>query len=238
MRRLIFLFYLNAGVCFALTANAQTQNLDELQENVSASVVAHLDGIYGAAKRKRDIDFYISNLDSRLQLADCSGNLHSEVKEARYGTKNLNVKVHCNASRRWTIYVPVTLQMFAEVAISTRNLHRGEAVQESDFVLKRTNTSNISNSFLDSKKKLVGMEMRRAVRAGAILTIQDVKEPTMVKRGETVVIVARTSGLEVRSEGKALSNGRVGEQIRVQNPKSKRIVDARITGRGTTEILL
>jgi len=238
MRRRIFLLYLSVSMYLPIIASAQTQNLDDLTNHVSASVTEYLDSTYGAEKRKNDIDFSISNLDSRLQLADCKGDLNSEVKEQGFGSKHFSVKVHCDEKQRWTIYVPVTIKMYAEVAVSTRNLHRGDTLLESDFTFKRTNTANISNSFLDSAKKVTGMELRRAVRAGSILSRQDLKEPTMVKRGETVVIVARTGGLEVRSEGKALSNGRAGEQIRVQNPQSKRVVDARITGRGITEIRL
>lgn len=238
MRRRIFLLYLT--LCFSLPALAEQrfQSLDGIERTVSDEVSRYLTAIYGAEKLETDIEFKVSNLDTRLQLADCQSSMEAEVKQTSYSAKSLSIKVQCHAQTRWTIYVPVSVDIYTQVAVSTRNLHRGETVSEGDYVFKRTNTSSISQSYLDTEEQLLGKELSRALRAGSVIKKQDLKEPTLVNKGETVVITAKHGALEVKSEATALSNGELGEQIKVQNPRSKRIVDARITGRGTAEILL
>jgi flagella basal body P-ring formation protein FlgA len=57
-----------------------------------------------------------------------------------------------------------------------------------------------------------------------------------VSKGDQVVISARNSGLNVRMPGEALSNGAPGEQIRVRNLGSHRIIKARISGPGQVEV--
>ena len=238
MIRRIFL-YTTLLLAPALGFAADTsQNLNEVREKVRLAVSDYLREIYGEKKLAEDIRFKVSNMDTRLRLTLCQQPLDSTVQESSYSAKNLSVKVQCQGSRPWTIYVPVTVDIYTQVAVSARNLHRGEKIAESDFVFKRTNTSRIAQSYLDTREQLVGKEVRRALRSGSVIRKQDLKEPTMVSKGEIVVIIARSGALEVKSEATALVNGHLGEQIKVRNQKSKRIVDARVTGRGTAEILL
>ncbi len=59
----------------------------------------------------------------------------------------------------------------------------------------------------------------------------------LVCRNDSVLIKAGRSGLNIVTKGTALSDGSLGgEQIRVQNTKSKRIVDGTITGVGEVTV--
>jgi len=52
------------------------------------------------------------------------------------------------------------------------------------------------------------------------------------------VISAGNSTIQVKMPGEALSAGSVGEQIRVRNLNSKRVVKARVTGPGQVEVAM
>lgn len=238
MIRRIFLVCLGLFLAPLCLASNLSQDLTEVRAAVEHEVSQYLRGIYGEEKFQNDIRVRVASIDTRLRLAACEQKITATVKETSYSAKSLSVKTQCLGSRQWTIYVPVNVDIFTQVAVSARNLHRGETVAPGDFVFKRTNTSNIAQSYLDTPEQLLGKELRRALRSGSVIKKQDLKEPTMISKGETVVIIARAGALEVKSEATALSNGLLGQQIKVQNQKSKRIVDARVTGRGTAEILL
>ena len=59
------------------------------------------------------------------------------------------------------------------------------------------------------------------------------KQPIILRRGESVSLLARSPTFEVRMEGKALMDGAVGDRVKVRNLRSKRIVEGRITETGT-----
>lgn len=246
IKRRIFLTFLLFSQSFlllisgnAIAQKAERQELDKVRASVGSAVHTHLSSIYGAEIVGTDVRFKISNLDSRLQLAKCNEEIKTELKEASYGSRSLSAKVSCaSSSARWTIYVPVAIDVFTQVAVSTRSLHRGESIQKGDFVYKRSNTSRIAHGYLDQNYPLEGMEVRRAIRAGSVIKKLDLKEPTLINKGETVQLTASSGSLMVKSEGTALSNGHLGQQIRVQNIRSQRIVEARVTGKGTAEITL
>ena len=60
----------------------------------------------------------------------------------------------------------------------------------------------------------------------------------MVRKGDHVVITARSGSLSVRMPGEALSKGGLSEQIRVRNLNSKRVVKARVIGPGQVEVAM
>lgn len=220
------------------SASNPSQDLGTVRKSVKAEVVTYLNGIYGPAMVESDIEIRISNLDSRLRLNHCDSDLETTIKESNYGTKNVSVKVHCPSGSRWTIYVPVSLDIYDDVAISTRNLRRGDLVTSADFNFKRANTSQLTASYLDDPRAIIGKEVRRSIRSGSVIKHQDLQAPDLVSKGDIVVVTVASGALEVRTEGTALTNGHLGEQIQIRNTRSKRTVDARVTGRGTAEITL
>ena len=82
----------------------------------------------------------------------------------------------------------------------------------------------------------MGLELRRGVNAGTVLTADLLTAPDAVERGDHVIITATTGGFSVSSRGKALSGGSIGEQVSVENLSSARTVRARITAPGQVQI--
>lgn len=60
----------------------------------------------------------------------------------------------------------------------------------------------------------------------------------VVHKGDQVVISAGSSTIQVKMPGEALSAGAIGDQIRVRNLNSKRVVKARVTGPGQVEVAM
>ena len=65
----------------------------------------------------------------------------------------------------------------------------------------------------------------RPLAAGAVLTMDALVPDFIVKQGEAVTLLASVGGIEVRAPGRALSDGRDGARIKVQNLGSLRVVE-------------
>ncbi|MGB6231610.1 MAG: flagellar basal body P-ring formation chaperone FlgA [Litorimonas sp.] len=82
----------------------------------------------------------------------------------------------------------------------------------------------------------IGMELVRSVRAGAPLTVRNVRAPRLVKRNETVTLVFRRGPLVMETIGRSLGEGGLGERVSVMNTSSRQRVMGRITAEGTVEV--
>ena len=92
--------------------------------------------------------------------------------------------------------------------------------------------SQIRGNYYFSINDVVNMEIKRQLKPGAAITRSNLRPPMLIEKGDSVVLSAKIGSLKVRTTAIAMSNGRKGQQIRVKNKQSKRIVDARVTGPG------
>ena len=76
------------------------------------------------------------------------------------------------------------------------------------------------------------MVAKRYIAANTVITSNMIQPEQIVKRGETVVIIAGNESLSVEMEGVARDNGRMQERIKVFNPSSRRVIEAIIIGPG------
>lgn len=58
-----------------------------------------------------------------------------------------------------------------------------------------------------------------------------------LRRGDPVVIVARTQGIEVRMDGRALGPAQAGGRVAVENTASHRVLRGRVVADGVVEVV-
>lgn len=122
-----------------------------------------------------------------------------------------------------------------DVVIANRSLRQGEVLSEEDLALLAVPRSR-APAAQASKQALLGKEMTRSLGRGTALQVTDVQEPTLVRRGDTVMIVYRRDSLVLSVVGEALSSGARGEAVRVLNTKTRRNLEGRIIDAGTVEV--
>ena len=85
-----------------------------------------------------------------------------------------------------------------------------------------------------SIKDLEYGEMVRDMQAGVPLRSHDVRRATLVKQGQAVILtIGQTGGFAISARVEAMQDGKMGEQIRLKNPESGRIITGVVTGTGT-----
>ena len=62
------------------------------------------------------------------------------------------------------------------------------------------------------------------------------QQAEVVSKGDQVVISAASASINVRMPGEALANGAPGEQIRVRNLSSSRVIRARVKAPGQVQV--
>lgn len=185
---------------------------------------------------ENNVEIEVSNLDARLKLTKCSQPIDSSVAVPRAYGNNLTVKLACNGAQRWTIYVPARIHVYADIAVANRNLQRGDILDQSDVKFVRMNTSAGGSGHIEDPQRLLGKELKRPLRSGEPVRLSHLTAAEIIKRGDRVQLEARNKSVSVVVGATALSDGRMGDQIRVENSNSKQVVDATVVGPGRVEI--
>ncbi len=123
------------------------------------------------------------------------------------------------------------------VWVAARDLPRGALLAEEDVrVERRESRRTPSDASRADSDAIVGMQLRRSVREGRVLRDRWLEPASTVKRGQVVRLVVRSGGLQILGKGRAVSDGAVGERIRVVNLDSRREIVGRVARDGSVHV--
>ena len=118
-----------------------------------------------------------------------------------------------------------------KVVVASQLLRAGslvlaEMVQEVELAGQGVDPQAVS-----SVKDVENGEMVRDIPAGVPLRSHDVRRAVLVKQGQAVMLtVTQGGGFSITARVEALQDGRMGEQVRLKNPDSGRILSGVVTG--------
>lgn len=179
----------------------------------------------------------VGQIDPRLRLKRCERALqvffNSQQKRA---SSRAFVGVRCELPAPWTIYVPINLEIYAEVAMTRHPLRRGHRLNASDLLMSRRNLAALPSGYFTDPAALIGMETSRQLAAQTVFSPYSVKQPKVVQRGEQVALVIESGSISVRMRGKALDSAALGERVRVKNNSSGRVVEGHVSAPGVVKV--
>ncbi len=182
--------------------------------------------------------FRAGNLDSRLRLKACATPLEISFAHRDRVFGNTALLIRCPVNTTWKLHLPVSIEIFADVAVASTPLVKGQILDAGAVSLQKTNIARLKNGYFAEAAGLAGLEARRSLPAGTILTPRNLQPRLLVKSGQRVTLVLDYRGLQVKSSGRALQSARMGQRVQVRNSQSQRIVEGVVSGEGLVEITI
>ncbi len=117
-----------------------------------------------------------------------------------------------------------------EVLTYARNLSAGEIVQPQDLVWGKAAAA--PHDAPGDAETIIGLAVKRPLRAGAAVAARDVAAPQVIKAGELITVLYENDGVSLALQGKAMTAASQGEALSVQNTTSKKMIQAVASGPG------
>lgn len=239
-KRRLLTAVLPALLAFGYSANASAvatlpeQLIGASQEFLEQAVAEYLQR--GDIQGREEIQ--ISQLDPRLRMPLCDQELIVALESPAQPIGRVTLRVRCAGSAPWTVFVPAQVRLFREVVTANRPLKRAAVLGEADLTMAERDVGQLNQGYLSALPQAIGKKLTRPLMPDQVLAPQHVEQAELIRRGDQVVITARTAGINVRMPGEALSDGALGRQISVRNQRSQRVVRARVTGPGQVEVAM
>lgn len=197
----------------------------------------------------------LAPLDPRVQLQDCSQPLAVDLPFASRET----VRVRCTVAPGWQLYLrlqasnrPSALPGAAGIhaapnaansgsapaapamrsAVVARQLvQRGAQFDAKLFEEVSLPAQGMDPQAVSSLRDLMHGELVRDVPAGQVMRSHDIRRAILVKQGQqTLMTVGSPGDFQISVRVEALQDGRMGEQIRLKNPESGRLLSGMVIG--------
>ncbi|MBF0449184.1 MAG: flagellar basal body P-ring formation protein FlgA [Candidatus Magnetomorum sp.] len=128
------------------------------------------------------------------------------------------------------------IDRFEDIVCVAQPLDRNHSIEQRDIVLRSRNVSKVKDSYYTRLEDVVGKRIKRKAGNGEIIFSSMIEVPPMIYKGNTVTIIAESNALIIKTTGIAQSNGYPGEQIRVKNTMSNKIVQAIVVDQSTVKV--
>ncbi|WP_404363028.1 flagellar basal body P-ring formation chaperone FlgA [Marinobacter sp.] len=232
MRILLFI-----GFMLATSGAGAAQHQHTAPAQIRAAAAAFLEAF--AAEQHQEglrVTFELGGIDSRLRLAPCDAGPQVEFNGDPWRSTRPRLMVACDGERPWKLFLGTDLTIEGKALVAARPLNRGTRITSGMISSVDVVINSVRRGAVTEMKHLIGMEVRRPLNAGTVFTPDLVAAPDAVARGDHVIITARSGSFSVRSRGKALASGAVGDQVMIENLASSRKIRGLITGPGQIEI--
>ncbi|VVP16755.1 hypothetical protein PS903_03546 [Pseudomonas fluorescens] len=183
-------------------------------------------------------EIQVNPLDPRLRMPMCDKELTASLESPARPLGRVTVKVRCEGTSPWTVFVPAQVRLFRDIVTTTRPLRRMGIVEPEDVSLRERDISLINQGYLTSVDQAIGQKLTRPMVTDQVITLVHLEQAEVISKGDQVVITARSGTLSVRMPGEALSNGGLRDQIRVKNLNSQRVIKAQVIAPGQVEVAM
>jgi flagella basal body P-ring formation protein FlgA len=189
----------------------------------------------------------IAPIDPRVNVQECQQPLLIDLPFA----SRESVRVRC-AQPAWQIFLRVQAAASAASAaptapatgsapaaapvnrttVITRHLiQRGTQLQPAMLEEVSRPTQGMDPQAVSSLQDLVHGEAARDLPAGQVVRSSDIRRAILVKQGQSALMsVGQDKGFQITVRVEALQDGRMGEQIRLKNTESGRLLTGTVTG--------
>lgn len=198
---------------------------DLLEERIHQSLATELAKAYPTSTAT----FGTINLHPAIAGKKC-GDFLIENKVKRW-TALVSVNVRC-LNPQWSFYVRVKADIAVPVAVPTRLIQRGEKLRPELLRIESQSISNLRPHFMTSRDHVTQYFAKLALHPGKPIYSHQISLRNAVEEGAKVMVRALIGAAGVTGYGTALSGGKIGDQISVQNSSSGRIIKAWIWGPG------
>ncbi len=141
------------------------------------------------------------------------------------------VRLYEGRSISETVQVNAKVQRTLLAVVAAGPVARGEVFTRTKLQVRECVLDDSSITPITDPSIALGQESTSALRAGEMLTVQAVRSPIMVKRGERVDVRCIVGTLVIRTVGLATENGSLDDTILIKNETTRDTFYALVTGR-------
>ena len=152
------------------------------------------------------------------------------------GPSVLRAEIHLAGRTARVMSVTADVRFFRRVLVAGRNIRRGDTVGADAVEVAERDVTRLRHGFYRAAAEVEGMQARRPLHFGDIVSRDHVQPMPVVSRGDELNLVLDGGNMRLTARATALQAGGVGQRIRVRNADSGKVLQGWVADARTVEI--
>lgn len=202
-----------AEPCYASIGRVQ---IAQIQKSVLQLLRSQTAGLPGK------VSFTLGTIDTRLNLQPCAAP-EAFIPPGVRLWGHASVGVRCDGSKPWTIYIPVSVKVLANVVVAAHELAQGQSIQASDLTVQQADLGVLPLAVITDPRQALGRIATLSIAPGQPLRQDLLRLPPVIQQGQSVTVRALGPGFQVTAEGTAVNNAVEGQVALVRTATGRTI---------------
>jgi flagella basal body P-ring formation protein FlgA len=172
----------------------------------------------------------------RIPSGDYEVRVATPPGTALVGRVRLQIEVLVDGRPAKSVWVTADVGLVAPVVVLRRPVARGEAIAAEDLTVDRRDLAGAPRGVLVRVEEAAGMVARAALPAWTPVRREQLAPPSVVRRGDVVLLVAERGALRVTAPGEVRDDAGLGQQVRVTNRRTRRELVGRVVDPSTVAV--
>ena len=174
--------------------------------------------------------------DTPLPVGQLTVNMQHQTSVDLRGYVSLTVSIMVNNQFVQRVGLTGWIDRFEDIVCTSRPLTRNQVISRKDILLFARNVSKIKDTYYTRIEDVIGKQIQRKAGNGEIIFSSMIEIPPLISKGDKVTIIAESRSLLIKTTGIALSDGYAGEQVRVKNTMSNKVIQANVIDQNTVKV--
>jgi len=202
-----------ANLCQASIGRVQ---IAQIQRSVAQLLRSQTAGLPGK------VSFTLGTIDARLNLHVCAAP-EAFIPPGVRLWGNASVGVRCDGSQPWTIYIPVSVKVLADVVVAAHELAQGQSIQASDLAVQKADLGRLPLAVITDPRQALGRIATLSIAPGQPLRQDLLRSPPVIQQGQSVTVRALGPGFQVSAEGRAVNTAAEGQIAMVRTDTGRTV---------------
>jgi len=159
-----------------------------------------------------------------------------DTMNGRMGRRSYRMGLSVNQEFERMVNVVAEVEARMPLVVPVRLIKAHETIDARDVRVTKYSLPTLTQDYVRGARTVVGKKATRLLLPNKPIQHTFVAEPSVVHKGDRVIIEARHGGLLVQAVGIAKGAGAPGKMIAVENQQSKREIMGRVLGAGLVEV--
>lgn len=152
------------------------------------------------------------------------------------GQTTVPMEVVVDGERWRQIYPRFFIEILTLVPVLKKDLNRNQLLTPDVVEIKLKGLSTLPHDYIQQEEEVMGMRLKRSMRAGEALRMSVLEEVPLVEGGDRVTVLVIVGTIQISMVAEARGSGVYGDSVVVRNLDSNRILTGRIIGPGLVQI--
>lgn len=153
------------------------------------------------------------------------------------GNVQLIVRIYINEKQYLKMPVFLTVRTYEDIITSNKKINRHDILAMDDLVIKRMETTKLTEVTFDTREGLLGKRAMRPILPNIPITAEMVDNPPLIKKGDFIRVSVQSGNLHILTKGVAKEDGYAGKVIKIKNIDSNKELYGKVEDSTTVKII-